>query len=156
MKKYRRGIFIVVYSNKSKPEYLLLKRKLHWKGWEFPKGGRKRFELIKNTLRREIEEETGLKIVKGSTKNHHLKGIFLYEHKLKTRPGYIGQKYSLYSVEVNTPGGTRKKKIDLKKNPAKEHSDYGWFDFKRALKKLTWSNQRKCLRVVNKYLLKSI
>jgi len=42
--KYRRGIFVVVYrrcdsNDDESVEYLLLKRKLHWKGWEFCKAG---------------------------------------------------------------------------------------------------------------------
>ena len=38
--KYRNAIFIVVYAKqKDKIYYLILKRKLHWKGWEFQKEG---------------------------------------------------------------------------------------------------------------------
>jgi hypothetical protein len=34
--KYRKAIFIVVYAReKNKRYYLILKRKLHWKVWEF-------------------------------------------------------------------------------------------------------------------------
>ena len=40
------------------------------------------------------------------------------------------------------------------KNKDKEHSDYLWADYKTALKKLTWPNQRKCLKIVNDYLSK--
>jgi len=37
--KYRKAVFVLLYSKTKKwIEYLLLKRKLHWKGWEFPKG----------------------------------------------------------------------------------------------------------------------
>ena len=40
MDKYRKSDFIVVYSKeKDKIKYIVLKRKLHWKGWEFPKEG---------------------------------------------------------------------------------------------------------------------
>ena len=38
--KYRKIVFIVTYAKlKDKIYYLILKRKLHWKGWEFVKGG---------------------------------------------------------------------------------------------------------------------
>ena len=37
-RKYRKGIFFVVYAKTKKGiKYLVLKRKLHWSGWEFPK-----------------------------------------------------------------------------------------------------------------------
>ena len=40
MKKYRKAVFIVTYLKTKKGiKYLILKRKLHWVGWEFPKGG---------------------------------------------------------------------------------------------------------------------
>ena len=38
--KYRKSVFGVAYckDNDGKIEYIILKRKKHWKGWEFPKG----------------------------------------------------------------------------------------------------------------------
>ena len=58
---FRKGVFIVVYTNdKGKIKYLLLKRKLHWKGWEFPKGGIKKGEGILKAVKRELKEEAGL------------------------------------------------------------------------------------------------
>jgi len=65
VKKIRRAIFIVVYTQtKQGIKYLILKRKLHWKGWEFPKGGIKKYELRRFAIRRELKEETGLKPLK--------------------------------------------------------------------------------------------
>ncbi len=92
--KFRKSVFVVAYSGK---EYLILKRKRHWIGWEFPKGGVKRFELIKNTIKRELKEEVELSVVKGSIKNHKHKGKFLYK-KIENF-NHDGQKYSLYSAD---------------------------------------------------------
>ena len=62
--KYRKAVFIVAYSKiNNKIEYLLLKRKLHWKGWEFPKGGAEEKENNLDAVKRELKEETGLKIL---------------------------------------------------------------------------------------------
>jgi 8-oxo-dGTP pyrophosphatase MutT (NUDIX family) len=141
-KKYRKGIFIVTYAIKNKePEYLILKRKLHWKGWEFPKGGFKKLETIKGAIKREIREETGLKILK--IKNLKESGEYKYKKELPDRKGIIGQTYKLYAVEV------KKKKVKIDNI---EHTHSKWLNFKKALKTLTWPNQRKCLRKVDKYI----
>ena len=143
MKKYRLGVFIVVYSiRKNKIEYLILKRKLHWSGWEFPKGGKKSSESYKKSVRREILEETGKKPL--MIINLNVKGKYKYPKKLKDRPGIVGQTYRLYAVEI------KKTRIKIDKI---EHSDYRWVDFKIAMKKLSWEDQRKCLKVVNSYLI---
>lgn len=136
--KWRRGVFMVVYrKNKDKIEFLIQKRKLHWKGYEFPKGGIEKCEDEEETVRREVLEETGLKILKLT--NHKLSGKYLYEKRLEDRPHIIGQTWKLYSAEV----GLGKVKID--KN---EHYGYEWLLYKDAKKKLTWDNQKKCLDVV--------
>lgn len=138
--KYRKAVFVVVYSGE---EYLLLKRKLHWKGWEFPKGGVDSGERLLETAKREVKEESGLKSIK--IKRHNVSGKYKYGKELKDRPGFIGQTYSLYSAEV------KKDKVKLDKEH-KEHSDYAWVNFEEAIKMLKWPNQRRCLRLVHKSL----
>lgn len=141
-KRYRRGVFVVIYQKqKDKLVYLLLKRKLHWKGWEFNKGGVKALESENKAILREIKEETGqtpYNIIK-----YNKKGKFQYNLSLKDRPGLIGQTYSLYSAQL------KNKKIKKDKN---EHSAYKWVSFQQAIKLITYSNQRACLRLVNKKL----
>jgi len=139
--EYRKAIFCIVYAkDKEKIEYLLFKRKLHWKGWEFCKGGCESGENLKTCVAREVKEESGLKSIK--IKKYSKKGKYLYSNKLEDRPGIIGQTYTLFSCEVN------KGKVKLDKK-SQEHSDYKWVSFDKALKILTWPNQRACLRVVN-------
>ena len=143
--KYRPAIFIVIYKLKketNKPRYLLLKRKKHWKGWEFTKGGIEKGENEIKTLRREIKEECGLKILK--TKKYRVKGKYKYPSNFKARPGFIGQTYSLYSVQVEEG----KVKIDKR-----EHSGFKWLDFANAKKIITYNNQKKCLGIVHNSLL---
>jgi len=146
LKKYRRGIFIVVYAIvKNKPQYLILKRKLHWKGWEFPKGGveyKKFYETLLMAMRREVKEETGLKIL--GIKKFDISGKYRYDKKYSDRKNFVGQTFEkLYAVEVE------KSKVELDK---KEHSDYKWVDFSDAVKKLKWKNQKDCLRIVDGWL----
>jgi len=140
--KYRKGIFIVTYTEEKKIKYLILKRKLHWSGWEFPKGGKKSSENYEKSVRREIFEETGQRLLK--IINLNVNGKYKYPRKIKDRPGIIGQTYKLYAAKI------KRNKIEIDKT---EHTDYKWVDFKDALKKLTWKDQRKCLKIVNSYLI---
>lgn len=141
--KYRRAVFIVAYTKTLRGiEYLILKRKLHWKGWEFPKGGIERFEIGRFSIKRELKEETGLSPIK--IKKFSEKGKYKYNKKYFDRPNFVGQSYKLYSAEVKYS-----KKIKLDKL---EHNRYKWADFKTAVKMLTWKNQKKCLKIVDNYL----
>lgn len=139
MKKYRKAVFIVTYrKEKNKILYLLLKRKLHWKGWEFPKGGVGKFEFKKKAVKRELKEETGQTAIK--IKSHKRKGKYKYDKEYKDRKGILGQTYKLYSAQI------KNKKIKLDK---KEHLDYKWLEFDKAWKILTWPNQKVCFNIVN-------
>ena len=137
---FRPAVFVPIYyfDKDKKPIYLLLKRKLHWKGWEFPKGKIEQGEDKAKTARREAWEESGLKVIK--LKKYNVSGKYLYEKPLKDRPQYKGQTYSLFSGEV------KQGKIKLE---AKEHSGYIWLPFEKAIKKLTHNTQKKCLKIVN-------
>jgi len=141
--KYRKAVFAVVYAKEGNEfQYLLLERKLHWHGWEFPKGGIDAGEGEEQAVRREVREETGLNI-KGKPAKFEIYGKYKYPKILKDRPGIVGQTYSLYAVEVVRG----KVKLD-----SLEHSSYEWMNFKDAFKKLTWKNQKKCLQIVNGWL----
>lgn len=147
--KYRKAVFGVTYSIDSfgKIEYVLLRRKKHWKGWEFPKGKIEKFELKRWAARREVKEETGLSIL--SVKRFKEKGNYHYNKKLWDRPKMIGQTYHLFAVKVKKGDGK------LKLDPI-EHNGYKWVSFKEAYKKLTWPNQKRCLKIVNKWLMKKM
>jgi len=149
-RSFRPAVFIVVYSltkdtktNQKKPIYLLLKRKLHWKGWEFPKGKIEKNEKKDKTARREAWEESGLHVF--NLKKYNVSGKYFYHKALKDRPQYKGQTFTLFSGEV------KKGPVKLEK---REHSAYVWLPFDKAIKKLTWNDQKRCLRIVNKSLSK--
>lgn len=144
MRSYRKAVFVVVYSkNKKQIEYIILKRKHHWKGWEFPKGGIKFSESKISAVKREVKEETGLKAKR--IKRFNYSGKYLYKKKFADRTGLIGQTFSLYSAEV------KKGKVKIDK---KEHSGYKWMDFEEAVKKIRFANQKKSLRIVNEWVSK--
>ena len=140
--KFRRAVFVVVYARTSEGvKYLVLKRKLHWKGWESPKGGIEKNETEISAVKRELFEETGKKAL--NIKKFNFSGKYFYRKNLTDRGGLIGQNFKLYSAEVEY-GNV---KID-----EKEHSEYKWLDFKKAIKKLTWANQKKNLKIVNELI----
>ena len=140
--KFRKAVFIVTYKREKETIlYLLLKRKLHWVGWEFPKGGIEKSETPLQAVIRELKEETSLCPKK--IESYNLKGGYDYSERYPDRKGFTGQSWQLFSAQVQ---GT-KVKLDRE-----EHSVYKWLKFKQALKLLTWQNQKECLRIVNKSL----
>ena len=139
-KNYRKGVFIIVYKIKNKKiNYLILKRKLHWNGFEFPKGGIEKGETILDAVKRETHEETGLKIEK--IINHGIKGKYEYDKKIPGRENISGQTYSLYSAKVNNG------KVSIDKH---EDTKYYWLNYKESLKILSKKNQKDCLKIVNR------
>lgn len=142
--KYRKGIFVVIYAKeKGRIEYLILKRKHHWKGWEFIKGGINLFELKRHAANREIREESGLNPL--NIKKFNYKGKYKYAKELSDRKGIVGQTFALFSAEV------RKGKVKIDKH---EHSGYEWMSFEKAIKSVKFANQKKSLKMVNDWLLK--
>lgn len=139
-RKYRKGVFIVVYIKKP-VRYLLLHRKLHWKGWEFPKGGLLANEKYKHAVTREIKEETGLKILK--MRKFDIKGKFIYDKKTEKERKFKGFDWKLFAVEV------KKDKVRISR---KEHDNYKWASYSQAVKLLKWPNQKKCIKIVNNSL----
>jgi 8-oxo-dGTP pyrophosphatase MutT (NUDIX family) len=141
--KYRKGIFVVVYTldKDNSPLYLILKRKLHWSGYEFPKGGKNFLESNLHAVKRELLEETGL--IPLRIHNHRIHGKYKYKKELSDREGVIGQTYTLYSARVN------KEKIKLDE---REHFSFDWLPFEKAHFRLTHSNQKDCLRMINVWI----
>jgi len=141
---YRKGIFVAVYcTGKKGIEYIILRRKHHWKGWEFPKGGINPNETQERAARREIREETGL--VPRKIKKFNFSGRYLYKKKFADRTGIIGQTFFLYAAEV------KKGRVKIDK---KEHSEYKWMSFEQGVKKIKHNNQKKSLRIVDRWLKK--
>lgn len=140
--KYRKAVFIVVYRKTNQGiKYLVLKRKLHWSGWEFPKGGIEPKEEIEEAIKRELKEETGQFPL--NMQKHNFYGKYKYKKKSLGRGHFIGQTFSLYSAEVEN------EKVILDE---REHSNYLWLPCSEAHKKLTYRNQKKCLEMVNSAL----
>jgi len=144
MKKYRKAVFVIGYVKTKKGiRYILLKRKLHWHGWEFPKGKIEKGEQKIETARRELKEETGHRAMK--IKKFNYSGKYLYSKSLPDRLDFKGQTFSLFAAEIKRDG-----KVSLDK---KEHNGHKWVDFSKAVKMVKFPNQKKSLKIVNSWLL---
>lgn len=143
-KKYRKGVFILVYSfdENKEPIYFVLKRKLHWNGWEFPKGGINKNEKVFEAVKRELQEEIGIK--SNSMRKYNFSGKYDYTEEYPDRKGIKGQTFeTLYAVQVKS---SQIDNIEIDKN---EHSKFKWLLFEEARKKLTWKNQKQAIKIVH-------
>ena len=139
MSEYRKAVFVVVYSmQNNKLEYIVLKRKLHWRGWEFPKVGIEGNENEEETARRGVKEETGLDI-KGPIKKFNVYGKYKYAKKLpdSTR-SYRTNIFLICTVDKLSKG-----KVKLDQH---EHSTSEWLGFKEAFDRITQKDQKGMLR----------
>ena len=142
MKKFRKGVFVVVFSLKPL-RYLLLHRKWHWQGWEFPKGGMLAREKIDNAVKREVREETGLKVL--SIIPFKNKCTFIYDKKTQQERKARGFNYTLFGCEV------KRGKAKIGK---REHDGFRWLSYAEALRLLRWPDQKRALRTVDNALKK--
>ena len=134
---YKRDVVgLVVFDGE---RFLLLHRKLHWTGWEFPKGGIEKNENDEDAIKREFFEETGLK-------KYRVVGqidVVDYIDDKRKRDSHI-KNYLLHvssnsRVKLNNPH-----KLDGK--VVVEHDDFKWFHPKEAIETLTHKNQKDTLK----------
>ncbi len=125
--RYEESVGGIVF--KKKPlEFLLLN---YFAGhWGFVKGHREKGESLHQTLLRELKEETGLE---GKIYND-----FKAEHTyfFKSRNEIVKKKVTYFIVEVFS------KKVVL----SKEHKDYVWLPYDKALAKLTFASTKEILQ----------
>jgi 8-oxo-dGTP pyrophosphatase MutT (NUDIX family) len=130
--KEEHSIAAVVYH---KDQYLLLKYGLGH--WGFVKGHKEEGESDKETIIRELEEETGITDAKfiGDFKTN-------FDYFFKFKGDNIHKTVTCYLIESKTT------QINL----SFEHEDYIWLPIEKAIKKATFDNSRKILRKAYFYL----
>ena len=129
MIKERSAGAVIFYAGEGEPEYLLL----HYTAghWDFPKGNIEPGESELETVRREVEEETGIRDIelvygfKKLIRYHYRKGKEL-----------VSKEVVFYLAESKT------KDVRI----SWEHTGYVWLGYEDALKKLTYKSAKEVLR----------
>ncbi len=117
-------------------EYLLL----HYQSghWDFPKGHIEKEEKEVDTVKREVEEETGLKDLKII---EDLKEQIKYFFKLK------GQ--SIFKTVIFYLAETKTKEVKI----SWEHIGYKWLPYEEAIEQLTFKNAKDVLKKAHNFLI---
>lgn len=107
--------------------------------WDFPKGAVEQGETEQQTARREILEETGLRIDK-----------FYPEFRKQIEYHYRRQSGLAHKRVIFFLAKSEISKIRI----SFEHSGYDWLTFEQALRRLTFENAKGVLREANSWLSK--
>jgi dATP pyrophosphohydrolase len=122
-------------------QYLLLKRISDTGGfWQPITGGIEKGETKTQALKREIQEETGIKSPTQIIKNVDYCEFWDY-YKPENRHRLI--KEHVFGVEIHP-----NEKITL----SQEHTEHKWCNFQQALKLLKWKENKEALKKLNKIL----
>jgi 8-oxo-dGTP pyrophosphatase MutT (NUDIX family) len=128
----------VVFRKNGQTKYLLL----HYEAghWGFVKGEQEKDEREEDTVRRELEEETGITDAKfiGAFKREV---SYFYRRAGQT----IYKEVTYFLVQVKSSA------VKL----SYEHVEYAWLSYQRAMKKLTFKNAKNVLKKAHELLQKT-
>ncbi len=105
--------------------------------WDFPKGAVENEETEEQAAKREIFEETGIK-VESFIPNFRKRIEYHYR-----RSGGLSHKQVIFFLAPS---------INKEVHISFEHSGYDWLSFEQALRRLTFENARNVLREANAFL----
>jgi len=133
---------VIFRKEKNKICYLLLHYPSATRGaerdyWDLPKGHVEKGEKEIETVKREVEEETGLEDIE------FIEGFktwikYFFRYKGKT----VFKIVTFYLIE------TKEKNVKI----SFEHLGYDWLSFKKAMAKLTFDNAKGILKKADKFL----
>jgi 8-oxo-dGTP pyrophosphatase MutT (NUDIX family) len=105
--------------------------------WDFPKGHIEKGEKIGETVKREIEEETGLKEIEFI---EGFKEWIKYFFKFKGK--------NIFKIVTFFLAETKTKDVKI----SSEHIGYEWLPYEKALERLTFNNAKEILKKANDFL----
>lgn len=134
----------IIFRKENKENYYLL---LHYPSsskakkdyWDLPKGHIEKGEKEVDTMKREVEEETGLRdieLIEGF--KEYIRYFFKFQGKniLKFVIFYLAE--------------TKTKNIKI----SGEHIGYDWLPFEKAIEKLTFKNAKEIIKKANDFISK--
>src|SRR3989338_118292 len=129
----------VVFRQNKEVKYLLLN---YEEGhWDFPKGNIEKGEEEKETVKREIEEETGI-----------AKISFIEGFKEKIKYFYKREGQTIFKEVIFYLCETKEEKIKI----SYEHIGYKWLSYDEAIKQLTFKNAKEILKKAHSFLNSSL
>ena len=125
----------VVFLKNTEDKYLLL----HYEAghWDFVKGNVEPNESEKDTVIRELQEETGI-----------ADGRFIDDFSEKVEYFYRRQGATIHKEVIFFLIETHTEKVKL----SYEHVGYTWLDYQNAMKRLTFKNAKEVLQKAHKLL----
>jgi 8-oxo-dGTP pyrophosphatase MutT (NUDIX family) len=125
----------VIFKRNERIKFLLL----HYEAghWDFVKGNVEKGEDMRETVLREIKEETGIDDI-SFMEGFERKISYFYKRERKT----IYKEVTFYLAETKTEDVTL----------SYEHIGYDWLEFEEALERLTYKNAKETLKEAWKFL----
>jgi len=142
MEKEKSAGAVVFRKEDSKFYYLLL----HYQSghWDFPKGHIEKGEEEKETVKREIKEETGIEDVEFIPGfRERITYFFRKSYDKSKKPPLVFKEVVFYLVKTKT------KQVRI----SYEHTGYKWLPYNKAIKQITFKNAKNILERANNYLL---
>ena len=142
MEKEKSAGAVVFRKEDSKFYYLLL----HYQSghWDFPKGHIEKGEEEKETVKREIKEETGIEDVEFIPGfRERITYFFRKSYDKSKKPPLVFKEVVFYLVKTKT------KQVRI----SYEHTRYKWLPYNKAIKQITFKNAKDILERANNYLL---
>ncbi|MCS7115998.1 MAG: NUDIX domain-containing protein [Nitrososphaerota archaeon] len=126
---------VVFYDGEKGFEYLLLNYAAGH--WDFPKGNIEKDESDVSTVRREINEETGIDDIS-----------FIPGFKRKVEYYYKRDGKLVHKVVIFYLVQAHRKDVKL----SHEHLDYSWLSYDEAIKRATFENTKRILKEADEFL----
>lgn len=141
IKKEKSAGAVIFRKGGGKTYYLLL----HYAGghWDFPKGHIESGENEKETVLREVEEETGIKEINFiEAPKEKITYFFKKTYSYKSKAPFVFKEVIFYLAE------TREKTVKI----SYEHEGFKWLPYKQAVERVTYKNAKNILKKANEFL----
>ncbi len=132
----KRPVSVLVVIHTPDLQILLLERAAHPGYWQSVTGSQEGDETLRDTARREVQEETGLTFPDAALRDWQQTNVYeiFPEWRHRYAPGVTHNTEHVFSLEIPAPCA-----IQLAPN---EHSNYGWLPWQDAAPRcFSWSNR---------------